>query len=52
MTKPERLKKEEEHLNKILKGLEIAYERLIEFKRQKNSVLVVMKNNRIIEIKP
>jgi len=52
MTKLERQKKEEEHLNKILKGLEIAYEKMIEFKRKKNSVLVVMKNNRIIEIKP
>jgi len=52
MKKSERQKKEDEHLSKILKGLEIAYERLVEFKRQKNSVLVVMKNNRIVEIKP
>jgi len=52
MTKAERHKKEEEHLNKILKGLEMAYEKLIEFKHQKNSVLVVMKNDRIVEIKP
>jgi hypothetical protein len=28
--------------NNILVGLEIAYEKLIEFKKQKNSVLLVM----------
>jgi hypothetical protein len=37
---------------KILKGLEKAYENLIEFKKQKNSVLVVMRDNKIVKIKP
>lgn len=38
--------------NKILKGLEIAYQRLIEYKKAKNSVLVVMRDNKIVKIKP
>jgi len=37
---------------KILKGLEKTYEKLLEFKRSKNSVLVVMRNNKIVKIKP
>jgi hypothetical protein len=37
---------------KIVKGLEIVYERLIIFKREKNSELVVMKNGKIVKIKP
>ncbi|MBK6699186.1 MAG: hypothetical protein IPQ02_15265 [Saprospiraceae bacterium] len=38
--------------DKILLGLEIVYERLIEFKKQKNTELVVMRNNKIVKIKP
>jgi hypothetical protein len=44
----------EEHLeekNKILKGLEKAYEKLLEFKKSKNSELVILRNNKIIKIK-
>ena len=41
-----------EHRNKILKGLEKAYEKLIEFKKQKNSDLVIIRNNKIVKIKP
>ncbi len=37
--------------DKILLGLEIVYERLIEFKKQKNTELV-MRNNKIVKIKP
>lgn len=37
---------------KILKGLEKAYEKLIEFKKSKNSVLVVLRDNKIVKIKP
>ncbi len=36
----------------ILKGLEKSYEKLIEFKKQKNSVLVVLRDNKIVKIKP
>lgn len=49
MTKIERQKEEKD---KILKGLEKVYEKLIEFKRQKNSELVILKDNQIVRIKP
>ena len=38
--------------NKIVKGLEKVYERLIEFKKEKKSVLVVMQDDKIVKIKP
>lgn len=38
--------------DKIVKGLEKVYERLIEFKKTKNSELVIMKDNKIVKIKP
>jgi hypothetical protein len=37
---------------KILKGLEKVYEKLIEFKKSKKSDLVVLQNNKIVRIKP
>lgn len=49
MTKIERQKEEK---SKILKGLEKVYEKLLEFKKQNNSELVVLKNNQIVRIKP
>ena len=44
--------KQTEMHNKILVGLEKAYEKLIEFKKQKNTELVVMKDNKIVKLKP
>jgi len=41
-----------EEKNKILKGLELVYERLLEFKKSKNSELVVLRDNKIVRIKP
>lgn len=41
-----------EEKNKILKGLEKVYEKLIEFKKEKNSELVVIRDNKIVKIKP
>ncbi len=41
-----------EEKNKILKGLERVYEKLLEFKKMKNSELVVLRDNKIIKIKP
>ncbi len=41
-----------EEKRKILKGLEKVYERLIEYKRAKNSVLVVLRDNKIVKIRP
>ena len=47
-----KIEKQNEEKNKILKGLEIAYQKLLEFKKQKNSVLVVLRDNKIVRIKP
>ena len=46
------VEKQLELQDKILAGLEIVYERLIEYKKQKNSVLVIMKDDKIVKIKP
>lgn len=46
------VEKQIELKNKILLGLEKTYEKLIEFKRQKKSVLVVIKNGKIVKVKP
>lgn len=44
--------KQQELYNKILIGLKKSFEQLIEFKKQKNSDLVIMKDNKIVRIKP
>lgn len=41
-----------ENKNKIIHGLELAYKRMLEFKKEKNSELVVMRDNKIVRIKP
>jgi hypothetical protein len=41
-----------ERREKILLGLKIAYERMLEFKKQKNSEVVIMQAGKIIRIKP
>ena len=41
-----------EEKNKILKGLEKVYEKLLVFKKLKNSDLVVLRDNKIVKIKP
>lgn len=41
-----------EFRDKIVKGLEKVYDKLIEFKKEKNSVLVIMKGDKIIKQKP
>lgn len=38
--------------DKILKGLEEAYIKLIKFKKERNSELVVMRGDKIVRIKP
>jgi hypothetical protein len=38
--------------NRILAGLDLVYERLIEFKRQKKSELVIIKDGKIVFVKP
>jgi ADP-glucose pyrophosphorylase len=45
----------EEHLKfreKISLGLDLVYQRLIEFKKQKKSHLVIMKGDKIVKVKP
>ncbi|WP_189663321.1 MULTISPECIES: hypothetical protein [unclassified Polaribacter] len=37
---------------KVLKGLEKVYEKMVEFKKEKNSEIVVMQGNKIVKIKP
>jgi hypothetical protein len=44
--------KQNELYNKILLGLEKVYEKLIEFKKQKNSELVIMRDDKIVKVKP
>ena len=46
------VKEELEFRDKIIAGLAKAYEKLIEYKKQKNSVLVVMRDGKITHIKP
>ncbi len=38
--------------DKIIKGLEEAYRRLVEFKKQKNSPLIVMQDGKIVALNP
>jgi len=38
--------------HKILKGLELAYEKLLAEKRANNSELVILRDNKIVTIKP
>jgi hypothetical protein len=37
---------------KLLKGLEKAYKKLLEFKRKMNSELVILKEGKIVKIHP
>ena len=37
---------------KILKGLELTYEKLLAEKKAKNSELVVLRDNKIVTVKP
>jgi hypothetical protein len=37
---------------KILEGMDIVYEKLIEFKKKMKTDLVVLKDNKIVHIKP
>lgn len=41
-----------EERDKIVKGLEETYRKLVEYKKQKNSPMVVMRNGKIVEVDP
>ena len=45
-------KESNERVNKILKGLELSYEKLLAEKKAKNSELVVLRDSKIVTIKP
>ena len=45
-------KESNERVNKILKGLELTYEKLLAEKRAKNGELVILRDNKIVTIKP
>ncbi len=38
--------------NKIAKGLEEAYRKMLEFKKQKNSPVIISRNGEVIELNP
>lgn len=41
-----------EKTEQIMKGLDLAYRRLIEYKKYKKSVLIVMRDDKIIRLTP
>jgi predicted ribosome-associated RNA-binding protein Tma20 len=41
-----------EERDKIVKGLEETYRRLVEFKKQKNSPMIIMRDGKIVAIDP
>ena len=43
---------QKEMKDKILRGLDLSYQRLIADKRAKNAEIVVMRDNKIVTIKP
>jgi hypothetical protein len=46
------IKEQNELRDKVLIGFEKTYEKLIEFKKSKNSPLIIMKDGEIIELNP
>jgi hypothetical protein len=46
------LEEQLERQSKIATGLKVAYKRMLEFKRQKNSEVVVMREGKIVRFKP
>ncbi|WP_165813705.1 hypothetical protein [Terrimonas sp.] len=44
--------KQKELHNKIFLGLRKSFQQLIEFKKQRKSELVILKDNKIVKVKP
>jgi len=42
----------QETRKKILEGLDLSYKKLIESKKKNNSYIVVLRDNKIVKIKP
>jgi hypothetical protein len=45
-------RKSYDRINKIISGLEIVYEKLLEEKKAKNSELVILRDNKIVMVRP
>ena len=41
-----------ERRNKILLGLEKSYKKMLEFKKQKNSEVVILRDGKIVRLRP
>jgi hypothetical protein len=41
-----------DNIEKIIEGLEIAYKRLVEFKKYKKTPLIVLREGKIVEVSP
>ena len=37
---------------KVIEGLKLAYQNMVKFKKEKNSVIVVMREGKIVHLKP
>ncbi|WP_313375168.1 hypothetical protein [Chishuiella sp.] len=48
MTKEDKI----ERRNKIIEGLDKSYEKMIEFKKKNNSEIVILRDNKIVRLKP
>ena len=46
------INKDKELREKLQKGLDKAYQKMLEFKRQKGTDVVVVRDNKIVRIKP
>jgi hypothetical protein len=46
------IKKSEEIRDKIIKGLSNSFQKLLEYKKSINGELIIMKDNKIISVKP
>ena len=44
--------KRTQNQTKILEGMDKVYEKLLEFKKKMNSDLVILKDNKIVRVKP
>lgn len=44
--------KKKSDIEKIINSMDLVYEKLIEFKKKNNSYLVVLKDDKIVKIKP
>jgi hypothetical protein len=45
-------KESNQRVNKIQKGLELTFKKLLEEKRAKNSELIILRDNEIVAVKP